>query len=288
MMKIAILGLGAMGSRMASRLLSVGHDVTVYNRTQGRDTPLVAAGAKKAATPRAAVAGAEAVIVVVRDDDASRAVWLDAETGALAGLAAGALAIESSTLTPAFVVELGEAIAKHGAFFLDAPVVGSRPQADAGQVIHLVGGDAATLARATPVLAAIGGAVHHAGPVGAGATMKLAVNTLFGAQVAVLAEMLGFLGRSDIALDKAAAILGALPVTSPAAKGAAGLMLAAADAPLFPVDLVEKDFGYTLAAARAHHLDLPVTTAVRTLFADAKAEGLGEANLTAVWRMFAP
>ena len=285
-MKIAFLGLGAMGSRMAARLVNAGHALTVYNRTPGRDAALVAAGAKAARTPRDAAVGAEAVIAVVRDDAASRALWSDPETGALAGLGVGALAIESSTLTPAWVVELSRLVAPTGAAFLDAPVVGSRPQAEAGQLFHLVGGDTAAFSRAGPIFSATGAAADHIGPVGAGATMKLAVNTLLGAQVAVLAEMFGLLDRSGVDLAKAAAVLATLPGTSPAAKGAAALMAAGADAPLFPVELVEKDFGYSLDAAVALGLDLPVSTAVRGLFAAAKARGLGGANFTAVRRLF--
>ena len=98
MSKISVLGLGAMGARMAAHLIKAGHDVTVWNRTADATKPLVAAGATQAQTPREAAAGAAFVVAMVRDDDASRRVWLDPDNGALAGMAAGAVAIESSTL----------------------------------------------------------------------------------------------------------------------------------------------------------------------------------------------
>jgi 3-hydroxyisobutyrate dehydrogenase len=192
-MRIAVLGLGAMGSRMAARLLGAGHQVSVYNRSAGPAHDLVAAGAVAGKTPRAAAEGAEIVIAMVRDNEASRAIWCDEQDGALRGFGAGAIAIESSTLTPGWVRELGAEVQQAGARFLDAPVVGSRPQADAGQLIHLVGGDADIFDRAKGVLSALGGAAHHVGPVGAGARLKLAVNALFGVQVAALAELLALL-----------------------------------------------------------------------------------------------
>ena len=122
MSKISVLGLGAMGARMAAHLIKAGHDVTVWNRTADATRPLVAAGATQAQTPREAAAGAAFVVTMVRDDDASRRVWLDPDNGALAGMAAGAVAIESSTLTPGWIRELGHAIAERGVALLEAPV----------------------------------------------------------------------------------------------------------------------------------------------------------------------
>jgi len=161
MSKISVLGLGAMGARMAAHLIKAGHDVTVWNRTADAAKPLVAAGATQAQTPKEAAAGAAFVVAMVRDDDASRRVWLDPDNGALAGMSAGAVAIESSTLTPGWIRELGHAIAERGVALLEAPVSGSRVQADAGQLVYFVGGDDTTLARAEPVLKAMGSAVHH-------------------------------------------------------------------------------------------------------------------------------
>jgi 3-hydroxyisobutyrate dehydrogenase len=282
-MRIAILGLGAMGSRMALRLLRAGHQVSVYNRSAGPLHDLVAAGAVAGRTPREAVESAGIVIATVRDDEASRAIWCDEKDGALKGLDAGAIAIESSTLTPGWVKELAEQVQMTGAAFLDAPVVGSRPQADAGQLIHLVGGDAEVFDRARDALAAIGGAAHHVGRVGAGATLKLAVNALFDIQVAAVAELLAMLSRSDCCSAAAPAALASLPVTSPAARGALALMQSRSDAPLFPIDLVEKDFVYALDQPGAV---LPMTRAGHECFAKAKAEGLAALNMTAIARLY--
>jgi 3-hydroxyisobutyrate dehydrogenase len=185
MANISILGLGAMGSRMATNLMRAGHAVAVWNRDPEKAVQLVASGAKHASSPRAAAAGADAVIAMVRDNAASRAVWLDPSTGALAGMARGAMAM-SSTLTVNWVGEPGAAAAKLGIAFLDAPVAGSRPQAEAGQLIYFVGGEASAFARAEPLLKAMGAVVHHAGAVGSGAGVKLMVNALFGIQLAAM------------------------------------------------------------------------------------------------------
>ncbi len=282
MAKVAVLGLGAMGSRLARNLLISGHAVTVWNRTVARAAPLVAGGASIAGTPREAATGADFVIAMVRDEEASRAVWLDPVGGAVRGLAKGAVAIESSTLTPSWLRELGGHVAGAGASLLDAPVAGSRPQAEAGHLIHFVGGDAATLATAMPVLSAIGGAVHHVGKVGDGAAVKLAVNALLGIQVAAMAEMIGSLARAGLDIGNAIDVIAATPVCSPAAKGAAASMLARAFAPLFPVELVEKDFGYALAQADALGAAVPMTRSAHAIFADALGAGFGPDHLTRI------
>ena len=287
-MRIAILGLGAMGSRMAKRLLQAGLTVAVYNRSSSPIDELVRAGAIDGETPRMTAQGAEIVIAMVRDDEASRAIWCDERDGAAIGLGSGAIAIESSTLTPRWVKELATRIRATGAAFLDAPVVGSRPQADAGQLIHLVGGDEKVFDRARKVFSSLGGTAHHVGPIGCGSTLKLVVNTLFGTQVAILAELLALLRCSGGDPAALAEVLSSLPVTSPAAKGALALMLKQLDAPLFPIDLVEKDFAYTLAHADTASIELPLTRAAHAQFAKAKAEGLEGLNITAMGRLYQP
>jgi 3-hydroxyisobutyrate dehydrogenase len=275
-----------MGSRMAARLLSAGHSVAIYNRSSPPIDAMVAAGAVHGKSPRIAADGAEVVVAMVRDNEASRAIWCDDRDGALKGLVAGAIAIESSTLTPGWVSELAALVQNSGAAFLEAPVVGSRPQADSGQLIHLIGGDNDAFDRVKEILSTLGAVAHHVGPIGAAAMLKLAVNTLFGTQVAVLAEMLALLRGSGCDPAAMAEILSSLPVTSPSAKGAMSLMLAKSDAPLFPIDLVEKDFAYTLRQADATSLALPVTAAVHACFTKAAAEGLAASNITAVARLY--
>lgn len=287
MTKLAILGQGAMGSRMAVNLLDAGHAVTVWNRTPAACDALAERGATVASSPREAVEEADVVLSVVRDDEASEAVWLSAPDGAVSGLRAGALAIESSTLTPGYVARLWREVEGVGARFLDAPVVGSRMQAEARQLVHLVGGQPDVLEAARPVLRDLGQAAHHVGGVGDGARLKLVVNALLAIQVAAMAESIGALRRYGIAPEPAMTVVAGLPICSPAAKLAVQAMLAGAFSPQFPVALVEKDLAYALAAAPSGNAALPLTRAAHRVFAAAAERGLGSLNLTAVAKLYA-
>lgn len=177
-------------------------------------------------------------------------------------------------------------IQQRGAAFLDAPVVGSRPQAEAGKLIYLVGGEAETLAQVQPILASTSAAIHYVGSVGQGMAMKLAVNALFGIQVAALAEILEMLAPNGIIPETAMKLLAELPVISPAAKAAGSLMVMNHHAPLFPIELVEKDFRYVLQAAQVAEAATPVTTAVHGLYQQAIARGYGNDNITGITQLF--
>lgn len=286
MTEVALLGLGAMGGRMAQRLLDTGTKLTVYNRTAERGASLAAAGARLAETPAEAARGADIVISMLHGDDASRTVWLDPDTGALNALAAGALAIESSTTTIGWTQALAEAVNAAGAGFLDAPVAGSRPQAEAGALIYLVGGAPDALDRARPVLEIMGSAVHHVGPASAGMMLKLAINTLFAVQAATLAELIGVLTKSGADVGRCLEVLAETPVASPAASGLASQMLARNFAPLFPIDLVEKDLSYMSAVARDAGMAMPTIAAGRDAFTQAKDRGYSNDNISGVVQLY--
>lgn len=284
MAKIAFLGLGAMGARMAARLVAAGHDLTVWNRDAGREAP---SDAMRAATPRAAATGAQIVIAMLRDDAASQSVWTDPASGALGALGPGMLAIECSTLTVGHAQALAQTLAASGAGFVEAPVLGSRPQAEAGALIFLASGAPDLVAQATPVLRAMGGAVHAVGTApGQGMALKLMANALFAAQVAALAEVLALGDRLGLAPAAALAILAETPVLSPAAKGAGGGIVARAWAPQFPIDLVEKDLGYVATTARSVGAEVPLLVAVQRRFATAAQAGHGADNITAIARLY--
>jgi 3-hydroxyisobutyrate dehydrogenase len=197
-------------------------------------------------------------------------------------LSPSAVAVESSTLTVGRVRDLASRVTERGAGFLDAPVVGSRPQADAGALVYLVGGDEATLDRVRPVLDHAASAVHHVGEVGQGAALKLAVNALFAVQVAALAELTALLRSAGLHDARAAEVLGTLPVLSLAARGALASMTAHDFTPNFPVALVEKDLRYALEADGA----LPLTDAARAVYARAVLSGHGDEHLSAVARLY--
>lgn len=285
--KITVLGLGAMGSRIAANLLKANYAVTVWNRSHASAEALAAKGATVATTPKLAAKEADVVISMVTDSDASRTIWLDSETGAVCGMRQDAIAIESSTLTVNWVKELAAEITSRGVAFLDAPVVGTRPQADSGNLIYLIGGKPETLTQAEKVLlSAGGGKIHHVGDIGQGMAMKLAVNALFGIQVAAFAETIGMLTKNGLDLEKAIQCLSDLPVTSPAAKNAANLMLKGNHAPMFPIDLVEKDFRYVMQTAADVEASVPTSEAIHKVYLDAVDKGYGGDNITGVARLF--
>lgn len=283
---VAVLGTGAMGSRMVKQLLKAEFPVVVYNRSHDRLRTLEVDGATIVGSPREAARRSQVVISMVTDDKASREVWLDDEVGAAAGLRNNAIAIESSTVTPGWVRELGGKIEEAGARYLAAPVVGSRPQADAGGLIYLVGGAAATLAAAREVLQAMGSTIHHIGGPGDAATMKLAVNALFGCQVAVLAEVVGLIGRAGIDVKNALSVIASMPVASPALQAVGAQIVARSFAPLFPVKLVEKDFCYLEETAHALAAELPACSAVSKVYASAHRKGLGSENISGIVRLY--
>ncbi|KPH77386.1 NAD(P)-dependent oxidoreductase [Bosea vaviloviae] len=285
MAKIAFLGLGAMGSRMARNLIAAGHELTVWNRDPQKAEALRDTGADAALTPRAAVADSDFVFSMLRDDAASRYVWLEARDGALGGLPDGAIAVDCSTLSVNWVQELAELCRRRNIVFIDAPVVGSRPQADARQLIFLAGGVAEAVSRTEAVLLHMGASVLHAGPNGAGAAAKLAVNTLFGIQVAVLAELIEAVRHRGFDPARLVELVSATPVCSPAAKAAAGAMLLDTFPPLFPIQIVEKDLGYALSIAETVD-STPLASAARNVFARAINAGHGADNITGVVRLY--
>ncbi len=286
MSHIAFLGIGAMGERIVAHLLADGHSLHLWNRTPERCRSLVDRGATAYRSPKQAAEAAEIVIAMVADDAASRQVWLDETTGAIDGLQRGAIALEYSTLTPGWSQQLAEIMCDRGYSFLAAPVVGSRPQAEAGQLIQLVGGDADTLAAVQPILASHSAVIHHVGDATASMALKLAINTLLGIQVAALGEILGLLHKTGMTPSTAIDWLNQMPITSPALKGVGALMAAQNYAPLFPIDLVEKDFRYVQTLAQATDAKVPAIEAVHYIYQQAQKAGYGTNNIAGVAQLY--
>jgi 3-hydroxyisobutyrate dehydrogenase len=174
-MQIGVAGLGAMGSAIAARLIEVGHQVTVWNRTAAKTKPLADAGAKLAATPTALAAACEAIITILTDSAAIEAVY-SGPSGLLAGDVTGKLFIEMSTVPPSVEIALAPKVQGKGAIFVECPVGGSTAPARQGKLLGLTGAEPAAAARAKPILEQLCRKVEHCGPVGAGSSMKLAIN----------------------------------------------------------------------------------------------------------------
>jgi 3-hydroxyisobutyrate dehydrogenase len=282
--RVAFLGLGAMGGRMATRIADAGHHLRVWSRSGvSRTTPALSRLA--AATAEEAVRTADIAFSMVTDDEASRALW-SGPRGALRAMRPGAILVECSTLTPGWVSELALRARDVGVEFVEAPVVGSRPHAGDGDLIFLAGGDAAVVHRARPVLARMGNAVHHVGPTPTAAYAKLIANALFGVQVAALAELLGFAAKAPLDLEALMRALDVLPMLSPSAKGAAAGMLARRFDPMFPLELAAKDVRYALAAAEAVGSVLPLVRGASEVLERGRVHGLASENLTAIAKLY--
>jgi 3-hydroxyisobutyrate dehydrogenase len=282
MQRVALLGLGVMGAGMAANWLAKGFALSVFNRTPAKAQALVAKGAMAAATPREAAAGADFIFAMVADDAASRAVWLGTD-GALAGAKRGAVVIESSTLTPDWVRELGGHARAKGLGFLDAPVGGSRPAAASGELRFFVGGDAATFEAARPALAAVGGKMDLLGPVGAGATWKLINNQLIAAQTAALAEALDVAAKAGFSKEQVSDLILAGAAASPMVKIKLPRMLARDfDETDFALHLMLKDARYATALAQSLGAPADMISGAVKAFARAEANGLGAKDIAAV------
>jgi 3-hydroxyisobutyrate dehydrogenase len=174
-MQIGVAGLGAMGSALAARLLEVGHQVTVWNRTAAKTKPLADAGAKVAATPAALAAACEAIVTILTDSTAIDAVY-NGPSGLLTGDVKGKLFIEMSTVPPSVEIVLAPKVLAKGAVFVECPVGGSTAPARQGKLLGLMGAEPAAATRARPILEQLCRKVEHCGPIGTGSSMKLAIN----------------------------------------------------------------------------------------------------------------
>ena len=197
MARVAFIGLGRMGHGMAGRYLDAGFTVTLWNRSRAKAEDLIARGAHWATSPGDAAIDADAVVTMVADDEASRAVWLG-EDGAAATMKAGTLAIECSTVSYSHALQLSRELHARGLIYLDCPVTGLPDAAASGKLTLLVGADAADLDKARPFLAPLSTTIRHFGDVGTGTVYKL-INNLMGAiQIAGIAEGLAIAEQAGL------------------------------------------------------------------------------------------
>jgi 3-hydroxyisobutyrate dehydrogenase len=283
--KIALLGLGLMGSGMAGRLLDAGYPLTIWNRTPGKAQALANRGASLAKSPREAAAGASVVISMLADVPVCRDVWLG-RGEALVDVAPGTTLIESSTVTVEWIEELDRAAKEHGCELVDAPVTGSKPQAEAGQLLFLAGGSSAAVSKVSPILKAMGRDVVPLGPVGSGARLKLINNFLSGSQAAALAEALSLIERSGLDREKALGVLTEGAPGSPLVKLLSGRMTARQYEPNFVLRLMAKDLRYAVTEADHQALDLDMGRAALRVFEHAIAAGQGDDDMSAVVEQF--
>lgn len=262
MARIAFLGLGRMGAGMAARLLEAGHEVTVWNRTPGKASALLARGARWADTPAMAASGAEAAFAMLADDPASREAWLGRD-GALPCLPRGAFVIECSTLSHAHVLELAQAARSKRLRYIDCPVTGWPQMAAAGELSLLIGADPTNLEAARHLLTPLCNAMHVFGAVGAGTGYKLMINLMGSVQIAALAEGLALAESLGLDRETVIAAIGSGAAGSRQVVRHCRPMAEAsfAAAPVFTAALRHKDASYGLALAQAQGVPAPLGAA---------------------------
>lgn len=277
MSAIAVLGLGAMGRAIASRLQGAGHDLTVWNRTLGRDDDLVAAGARRASTPADAVRDAEIVITMVTDGPALEQVLFGAD-GAGSAIAPDATLIEMSTVGPTAIGTVIDRIAP--VEVLDSPVLGSIPSVETGSLVILVGGDRLVFDRHHDLLAVLGNPIH-VGPSGSGAWLKLVNNAASTATLVALGELLALTDRAGLEPDTVLQSLEAGPLASLIARWRPRL-LGKDESSNFRLALARKDLAIACEEAERVHTSLSVPATAAARCDEAIDAGLGEEDFGAV------
>ncbi|MCU0601352.1 MAG: NAD(P)-dependent oxidoreductase [Desulfobacterales bacterium] len=283
-MNVAFIGMGTMGAAMALNILKAGHQLTVLNRTREREEPLARAGARRASSPKEAAKGADIVVTCVSDTPDVEAVVLG-ENGIIQGARAGAVVVDMSTISPSATRRIGAALAAKGIHMLDAPVSGGSEGARKGTLTIMVGGDAADVAIAMPVLSAMGKSITHVGPGGAGQFTKAINQVIISGVYLAVAEGMTLGLKAGLDMEK---------VVQALAGGAAGswvLNFRSANMikneyPLgFRVRLHRKDVAIAMEAARELGAFLPATALVEQIENGLISQGYGDEDMSAMARL---
>src|SRR5712692_5353440 len=285
-MKVGVCGTGRMGSSIAQRLMSVGHEIGVWNRNSEKTKSLVDAGAKLFASPAELVGGCDIVVVMLLNDAASEAVYRG-PNGILTSKLAGKLVIDMSTVRPDTMKSDGSSVLQQGAAFVECPVGGSTGPAKEGKLFGLAGGAKADVTRAMPVLEQLCRRIEHVGALGSGATMKLAVNLPLLVYWQALGEALAICKPLNLPADRLIDILSDTAGTPTAMKGrATAIAKVLGGAPMgetaFGLSAAKKDLATAVQFGASIHAELPVTESALACFEEAELAGLDDADGTAV------
>jgi 3-hydroxyisobutyrate dehydrogenase len=275
-----------MGSSIAQRLMSVEHEVGVWNRNSAKTKPLTDAGAKLSASPAELVDDCEVVIVMLLNDAATEAVYRG-PNGILKSKLAGKLVIDMSTIRPDTMKSNGAAVLQQGAAFVEAPVGGSTVPAKEGKLFGLVGGTKADVTRAMPLLEQMCRRIEHVGELGSGSMLKLAVNLPLLVYWQALGEALTICKPLNLPADRLIDILSDTAGTPTAMKGRGAVIAEVlGGAPLgetaFGLNAAKKDLATAIQFGASIHAELPVTASALACYEEAEAAGLGDADATAV------
>ena len=272
--KVGFIGLGIMGQGMARNILKAGFPLTVWNRTISKAETLAEAGALVADSPADVAAQCEVIVICVSDTPDVEAV-MHGDTGVLAGLKAGSIVIDCSTISPIVTRELSELAAKKGAAMLDAPVSGGSEGAAQGTLSIMVGGETDTFTRALPVLEAMGKKITHVGTSGAGQTVKLVNQILVVSTILGLGEALLFAQAGGVDLEKTLEAVSAGAAGSWTLSNRGPQVIRRDWSPGFMIDLQQKDVRLVLEAADKMGVPLPGTAIVHQLYNTLQNQGFG-------------
>jgi 3-hydroxyisobutyrate dehydrogenase-like beta-hydroxyacid dehydrogenase len=286
MTSVGFVGLGAMGGRVAGRLLAAGHPVYGTNRTKAKATPLIERGLTWRDTPREVAEAASVVFSMVTDDAGLEAI-ASGPDGMLAGLSAGKIWIDMSTVSPEASASLAERARTLGAVMLDAPVSGSVREAEGGTLTIMVGGDESAFAAVEPLLRELGPVVRHIGPNGLGLRLKLAINVSLAAQMLAFSEGVLLAERGGIARELAVEVMAGSSIGSPFLRGRAPLVLELPDDAWFDVELAHKDIRLALATAQRDGVPLPEAGLVDEWLTIAASLGYGHRDVAALYAVLA-
>lgn len=286
MSTIGFIGLGAMGSRIAGRLLDAGNQVYGTNRTKAKAQPLLERGLQWRDTPREVAAAADVVFSMVTDDQALDAV-ASGPDGILAGLGAGKVYVDMSTVSPPTSRELAEHVRELGAQMIDAPISGSIPQAESGTLTIMVGGPDEAFAAAGPLLRELGHAVTHVGTNGQGLVLKLAVNISLAVQTLAFSEGLLLAERSGLNAETAAAVMSSSSVGSPMLKARIPLLLDLPEHAWFDVALMQKDIRMARQMGEQLHISLPSAAVADEVLTEARNLGYAHRDLASIHNVLA-
>jgi 3-hydroxyisobutyrate dehydrogenase len=285
-MKIGVCGTGRMGSSIAQRLMSVGHEVGVWNRNPAKTKALVDAGAKLFASPAALVDGCEVTVVMLLNDAAMEAVYRGPD-GILKSRLSGKLVIDMSTVRPGTMTSIGTSVVQQGAGFVEAPVGGTVGPAKEGKLLGLVGGTKADVARAMPLLEQMCRRIEHVGELGSGSMMKLAVNLPLLVYWQALGEALTICKPLNLPAERLIDILTDTSGAPTAMKGRGpAIAKVLGGAPLgetaFGLNAAKKDLACAVQFGASIHAEMPVTASALACYEEAEAAGLGDADATAI------
>ncbi len=278
---IGFIGLGIMGQPMATNLVRAGYKVTVFNRTRSKAEPLEKAGARVAISPAEAARDADVVISIVSDSAAAEEVILG-KGGALETLRAGAIVIDSSTISPIVSRRLACHTAGKGAQMLDAPVTGSKHGAEKGELTFMIGGERAVLDRAMPVLQVLGKKHIYCGQNGSGLAAKLAQNVIQAAMVEVFCEGFVLAAKAGVQPRTMFEIVQSSMARASLTDFKAPFIFKGDFTPYFPLKLMHKDLALAMEAAYAQGVAMPTAAAVKEVYGAAKAKGKGDQDYAAV------